>query len=208
MKMWSSVLAIVAAGLMVTTTVFAQTTAPGDKTPTAPGASGTDAKSDTMKPGSMKSGGTKADALKADKGSKSRGNRAARGGNREQVQAAQQALKDKGHDPGSIDGVMGPKTQKALKDFQKAEGLKDTGRLDAETMAKLGIEAKTGAAGGSSPAASPATGDSPSSTTPSAAPSAPEPSKSKQRSGESMQQSDKSPAASPSQELNKKEKSQ
>lgn len=191
MKMWSSVLAIVAAGLMVTTTVFAQTTAPGDKTPTAPGASGTDAKSDTMKPGSMKSGGTK-----ADKSSKSRGNRAARGGNREQVQAAQQALKDKGHDPGSIDGVMGPKTQKALKDFQKAEGLKDTGRLDAETMAKLGIEAKTGAAGGSSPAASPATGDSPSSTTPSAAPSAP------------MQQSDKNPAASPSQELNKKEKSQ
>jgi peptidoglycan hydrolase-like protein with peptidoglycan-binding domain len=87
------------------------------------------------------------------------------GGQRgEQVKAVQQALKDKGHDPGDVDGVMGPKTQAALRDFQKKEGLKETGRLDTETMAKLGVEAKTSSAGGStsggssSPSASPATG--------------------------------------------------
>jgi peptidoglycan hydrolase-like protein with peptidoglycan-binding domain len=98
------------------------------------------------------------------------GERMGGGGNREQVRAAQQALKDKGHDPGNADGVMGPRTQAALKDFQKAQGLKETGRLDAETMSKLGIEGKTSAKESSSPAASPQTGAS--SSTPSPAPSA------------------------------------
>ncbi|RPH82305.1 MAG: peptidoglycan-binding protein, partial [Candidatus Rokuibacteriota bacterium] len=32
----------------------------------------------------------------------------------EHVKAVQQALKDKGHDPGEVDGKMGPKTQAAL----------------------------------------------------------------------------------------------
>jgi peptidoglycan hydrolase-like protein with peptidoglycan-binding domain len=74
----------------------------------------------------------------------------------EQVKAVQQALKDKGHDPGAVDGRMGPKTQAALRDFQSKEGLKTTGRLDAETMAKLGVEAKTGATTGTgTPSASP-----------------------------------------------------
>jgi peptidoglycan hydrolase-like protein with peptidoglycan-binding domain len=75
--------------------------------------------------------------------SKDRGMRAARGGDREQVKAIQQALKDKGHDPGTVDGVMGSKTRSALRDFQKKEGIKDTGRPDRETMSKLGVEAKT-----------------------------------------------------------------
>jgi murein L,D-transpeptidase YcbB/YkuD len=48
--------------------------------------------------------------------------------------------KDKGHDPGSIDGVMGPRTARALKDFQKAEGLQATGQLDSQTREKLGVE--------------------------------------------------------------------
>jgi peptidoglycan hydrolase-like protein with peptidoglycan-binding domain len=55
------------------------------------------------------------------------------------VMAAQQALKDKGHDPGMIDGKMGSRTRAAVADYQKAEGLKETGRLDAETRAKLGV---------------------------------------------------------------------
>jgi peptidoglycan hydrolase-like protein with peptidoglycan-binding domain len=78
----------------------------------------------------------------------------------EKVKAAQQALKDKGHDPGSIDGKMGPKTQAALRDFQKAEGMEATGRLDMKTMQSLGMEGgKTSSAGGSttSGSASPAT---------------------------------------------------
>ena len=57
----------------------------------------------------------------------------------QRVMAAQQALKDKGHDPGTIDGQMGPRTRAALADYQKAEGLKETGRLDDETRTKLGM---------------------------------------------------------------------
>ena len=70
----------------------------------------------------------------------------------EKVRAAQQALKDKGHDPGAIDGQMGPKTQAALRDFQKALGMTASGRLDDKTMQALGVEAKpSGAAGAASP---------------------------------------------------------
>jgi peptidoglycan hydrolase-like protein with peptidoglycan-binding domain len=36
-----------------------------------------------------------------------------------------------------VDGKMGPKTHAALMDFQKAKGLKATGRVDKETMAAL-----------------------------------------------------------------------
>lgn len=57
----------------------------------------------------------------------------------QRVVAAQQALKDKGHDPGTIDGRMGPRTRAAVADYQKAEGLKQTGRLDDETRTKLGM---------------------------------------------------------------------
>lgn len=107
------------------------------------------------------SGTTPSTPSDATKSETKAGKAMARGGNREQVKAAQQALKDKGHDPGPIDGVMGPQTQTAVKGFQKAEGLKESGRLDNETMAKLGVEAKTSGTEPSSPAASPATGDKP-----------------------------------------------
>ncbi len=55
------------------------------------------------------------------------------------VMAAQQALKDKGHDPGKIDGKMGRRTRAMLSDYQKAEGLKVTGELDSDTRGKLGM---------------------------------------------------------------------
>jgi len=60
--------------------------------------------------------------------------------NREQVERAQQALRDKGQDPGPIDGIMGLRTKAAVKNFQRAEGLRETGRLDSETLTKLGVE--------------------------------------------------------------------
>jgi peptidoglycan hydrolase-like protein with peptidoglycan-binding domain len=53
------------------------------------------------------------------------------------VMAAQQSMKDKGRDPGMIDGKMGRRTRAALADYQKAKGLKVTGRLDEDTRAKL-----------------------------------------------------------------------
>ena len=39
---------------------------------------------------------------------------------RAQVMAMQQALKDKGFEPGRIDGVVGPKTAAALLEYQKS----------------------------------------------------------------------------------------
>jgi peptidoglycan hydrolase-like protein with peptidoglycan-binding domain len=104
--------------------------------------------------------GNKDKSAKADKSAKGAGS--------DQVRSAQQALKDKGFDPGPADGVMGPRTRAAVSDFQKKEGLKVTGRLDADTNAKLGVTqtsgvqkpapgASTGTTGSPAPAASPAT---------------------------------------------------
>jgi peptidoglycan hydrolase-like protein with peptidoglycan-binding domain len=42
-------------------------------------------------------------------------------------------------DAGLIDGIMGPKTQAALRAFQKDQNLPQTGKMDAETLAKLGV---------------------------------------------------------------------
>jgi peptidoglycan hydrolase-like protein with peptidoglycan-binding domain len=87
------------------------------------------------------------------------GKSASGGASKEQVKAVQEALKEKGVDPGPADGVMGPKTRQALREYQKKEGLKASGTLDSETMAKLGVQ-KAGASDSSSPSASPSTGSS------------------------------------------------
>jgi peptidoglycan hydrolase-like protein with peptidoglycan-binding domain len=55
------------------------------------------------------------------------------------VQSVQAALKAHGHDPGPIDGVMGRRTQDALRAYQTAQHLKVTGRIDQGTLDKLGI---------------------------------------------------------------------
>jgi peptidoglycan hydrolase-like protein with peptidoglycan-binding domain len=60
------------------------------------------------------------------------------GDDRTDIEHVQKALKEKGHDPGQIDGHMGPRTRAALRAYQTAEGLKATGRLDDATRAKLG----------------------------------------------------------------------
>ena len=60
------------------------------------------------------------------------------------VRKAQQALKEKGFDPGPVNGVMGDETREALKEFQKANGLSATGMLDEKTKKELGIEASAG----------------------------------------------------------------
>ena len=55
------------------------------------------------------------------------------------VMAMQQALRDRGYDPGAIDGILGRKTASALRRYQQPENLSATGRMDAETAAKLKI---------------------------------------------------------------------
>jgi hypothetical protein len=71
------------------------------------------------------------------------------------IRQAQTALKEKGHDPGAIDGIHGPRTSAALRSYQKAENIKVTGRLDADTKSHLMGQAssKTSA---TTPSASPA----------------------------------------------------
>lgn len=53
------------------------------------------------------------------------------------VKAIQQALKDKGFDPGGIDGVWGRKTIAAVKQFQAKEGLDVDGVVGPRTRAAL-----------------------------------------------------------------------
>lgn len=55
------------------------------------------------------------------------------------VRAVQEALKEKGHYNGQIDGNWGAETQAALKAFQQSSGLEATGQLDEETKEKLGM---------------------------------------------------------------------
>jgi hypothetical protein len=61
------------------------------------------------------------------------------------IRATQQALKDKGFDPGDVDGKNGPKTQSALREFQKKQNLNEDGKLGPQTRDALGV--KPGSAG-------------------------------------------------------------
>jgi hypothetical protein len=70
----------------------------------------------------------------------------------EDMRMVQQSLKDSGYDPGPIDGVQGPHTTAALKAYQKAQGLQETGQADTDTMAKLGVGAAGAGAGATAPA--------------------------------------------------------
>lgn len=59
--------------------------------------------------------------------------------NPELVRSAQQALKQKGFDAGAVDGQMGPSTEGALRKFQQAQGLPQSGDLDQQTLSALGV---------------------------------------------------------------------
>lgn len=55
------------------------------------------------------------------------------------VRAAQEKLKEKGYDPGPIDGIWGPRTAAAVSEYQRKENLTVTSRLDPETLGKLEV---------------------------------------------------------------------
>jgi len=54
------------------------------------------------------------------------------------VKELQTALKRTGYDPGPIDGIFGPKTEKAVKAFQRVKGLVVDGIVGPKTAAALG----------------------------------------------------------------------
>src|SRR5215468_1634350 len=56
------------------------------------------------------------------------------------VSRLQQSLKEKGFDPGVVDGQFGPGTEAAVIAFQKSEGLAADGIAGPQTLAMLGSE--------------------------------------------------------------------
>lgn len=61
------------------------------------------------------------------------------------VRRIQAELAVKGFNPGPIDGILGPRTQSALRAFQRREGLYE-GLLTTETLSRLGIQVRRQAA--------------------------------------------------------------
>lgn len=78
-----------------------------------------------------------------------------------EIKQVQEALRNKGYNPGAADGIMGPRTQQALRQFQSTENLQVTGQLDSNTASALGVSYssnspsgnanRSGAMGGTSP---------------------------------------------------------
>jgi len=62
----------------------------------------------------------------------------------------QQALNDKGFNAGPVDGVSGPKTKAALKQFQQSQGIAASGKADNQTLAALGVSGSSAASSQSS----------------------------------------------------------
>jgi hypothetical protein len=71
----------------------------------------------------------------------------------ETIREMQQALRDRGHEVGAIDGIWGQQTQSALRDFQQAQGMQASGQPDQQTLSALGVT--TTAAGGQAGAGGP-----------------------------------------------------
>ena len=57
-----------------------------------------------------------------------------------QVEAVQRRLAELGYDAGVADGLMGPRTRAAIRALQRDRGLTQSGRIDAATLAALGLE--------------------------------------------------------------------
>ena len=57
--------------------------------------------------------------------------------NREVLQQAQRQMKALGFDPGTMDGTFGPQTEAAVRAYQQAYRLPQTGRLDEVTLRSL-----------------------------------------------------------------------
>src|SRR5262245_9537161 len=55
------------------------------------------------------------------------------------IRKVQQTLNNRGFDAGAVDGSMTPRTQAAVRDFQKSENLEPTGQLNEKTLAALGM---------------------------------------------------------------------
>jgi len=69
------------------------------------------------------------------------------------IYQAQKALKERGYNPGALDGLGGKKTEEALRKFQQEKGLPVSGKLDEKTKEGLGIKERSSDAASSKSAA-------------------------------------------------------
>jgi peptidoglycan hydrolase-like protein with peptidoglycan-binding domain len=53
----------------------------------------------------------------------------------------QQALRDRGFDPGPVDGISGPRTREAVMEWQRQNNMAATGRADQQMLSSLGVTA-------------------------------------------------------------------
>ena len=59
---------------------------------------------------------------------------------KEKKKNIEQALQDKGFEPGSVDGVIDSQTQSAISQFQRDKNLPATGMVDEQTAKQLCVE--------------------------------------------------------------------
>jgi lipid-binding SYLF domain-containing protein len=78
-------------------------------------------------------------AAQKDSGAKSTKMQKEMAPSQDEIKKAQQALKDKGMYTGAVDGTMNADFEKSIRDYQEANKLKATGKLDHATMMKLGL---------------------------------------------------------------------
>jgi peptidoglycan hydrolase-like protein with peptidoglycan-binding domain len=59
---------------------------------------------------------------------------------KENLKVVQERLKAEGVYAGSVDGIMGPQTETALRRYQEKQGLPVSGAVDEETLKQLQLE--------------------------------------------------------------------
>ena len=64
-----------------------------------------------------------------------------------EIRRIQEKLDEMGYPVGRADGVMGPKTETALRNFQRDKGLNATGEFNDETLAALDLDGRGATAG-------------------------------------------------------------
>ena len=195
MKILTGMAAIVMSGMLIAGTAFAQAgTGAGSSADQQAGSPKQETNQKDRQGGSTKQEANQKARGRADAGQPGAGERTSSGkdasadatstgvpgADKQTVSDVQQALKDKGFDPGPVDGIMGPQTREAVKKFQdKQADMKATGQLNQQTLSALGVEggAGMGSASGTPRAAPPpAAGGS---ATPGAGGKQPEPQKSR-----------------------------
>ncbi len=56
------------------------------------------------------------------------------------VRTVQRDLQQQGFYSGAVNGVLGPQTRQAIRKYQRTNNLNDTGRLDQQTLSRLGAD--------------------------------------------------------------------